>query len=139
MSGTFEHIDVPPTLVSFAVAVDDAKNLVTPEFKGAGHYVTMLVPALDHNDLPDFESLRHLFDRVHALISSGKAKAVYAVDMGGAAEGLVKMALGNRIGFKAADAYRRDRSLFGPRIRRDSSSRPDGSEDLTLQTCRSSA
>ncbi len=112
MSGTFEHIDVPPTLVSFAVAVDDAKNLVTPEFKGAGHFVTLLVPVLDHNDLPDFESLRHLFDRVHALISSGKAKAVYAVDMGGAAEGLVKMALGNRIGFKAADDID-NRSLFG--------------------------
>ena len=112
MSGSFENIDVPPTLVSFAVAVRDAKNLATPEFKSAGHNVYLLSPATDENGLPDFDSLNALFDRVHSLILSGKICAAYTVDMGGAAEGIVKMALGNRVGFRLADGID-DRTLFG--------------------------
>lgn len=100
MSGTFEKIDVPPTLVSFAIAAEDAKNIVTPEFKKSGDKVCLIQPEYDENNLPNYESLKAVFEKVHELIHSGKAKAVYTVDLGGVAEGIVKMSMGNRIGFK---------------------------------------
>ncbi len=101
MSGTFENIDVPPTLVSFAIAPMDAKNIVTPEFKKAGDKVYLIAPEYTENKLPDFASLREVFERVHAIAASGKASAIYTVDAGGIAEGVMKMSFGNRIGFKA--------------------------------------
>ncbi len=110
MSGSFEKIDVPPTLVSFAIAAHDAKKIVTPEFKAAGDKVYLIAPKYNVDMLPDFESLRNVFDKVYALASEGKAKAIYTVDLGGVAEGLVKMSLGNRIGFKAAEID--DATLF---------------------------
>ena len=111
MSGTFEHIDVPPTLVSFAVAALDAKQIVTPEFKSAGSRVYLLKPEYTEDKLPDFASLRALFDKVHEIAAAGKAKAIYTVDAGGVAEGIIKMSLGNRIGFKADNIDAR--TLFG--------------------------
>ncbi|MBQ8552124.1 MAG: phosphoribosylformylglycinamidine synthase [Clostridia bacterium] len=101
MSGTFENIDVPPTLVSFAIAPMDAKKIVTPEFKQAGDKVYYLAPAYTADKLPDFASLRELFTKVYNIAASGKAKAIYTVDAGGVAEGLMKMSFGNRIGFKS--------------------------------------
>ncbi|MBE6612077.1 MAG: phosphoribosylformylglycinamidine synthase [Ruminococcaceae bacterium] len=101
MSGTFENIDVPPTLVSFAIAPMDAKKIVTPEFKQAGDRVYLIKPAYNEDKLPDFASLRDVFDKVYAIASSGKAKAIYTVDAGGVAEGLMKMTFGNRVGFKS--------------------------------------
>ncbi|MBQ8509098.1 MAG: phosphoribosylformylglycinamidine synthase [Clostridia bacterium] len=111
MSGTFEKIDVPPTLVSFAVAALDAKKIITPEFKKAGSKVYLLTPAYTEDKLPCFESLRALFDQVHGLAEEGKALSIYTVDAGGVAEGIMKMGFGNRIGFKSAgiDA----KKLFG--------------------------
>ena len=100
MSGSFEKIDVPPTLISFAIAPFDAKSVVTPEFKAAGDNVCLIEPNYTDDGLPDFKSLEYVFDEVHKLISEGKAKAVWAVDMGGVLEGVVKMCLGNRIGFR---------------------------------------
>ncbi len=101
MSGTFENIDVPPTLVSFAIAPMDAKKIVTPEFKAAGDKVYYFAPKYNEDKLPDFASLRELFEKVYAIAASGKAKAIYTVDAGGVAEGLMKMSFGNRIGFKS--------------------------------------
>ncbi len=100
MSGSFENIDVPPTLVSFAIAATEASKLVTPEFKSAGDRVYLIEPKYEENGLPCYESLREVFDRVYGLISSGKATAVYTLDLGGAAEGIAKMCMGNRIGFE---------------------------------------
>jgi len=110
MSGTFEKIDVPPTLVSFAIAAFDAKKIVTPEFKAAGDRVYLFVPKYTKDNLPDFVSLRDVFDTVHAIAEAGHAKAIYTVDLGGVAEGIMKMSMGNRIGFNG-DVD--DRSLFG--------------------------
>ena len=99
MSGSFEDIDVPPTLVSFAIAAADANRIVTPEFKKAGDMVCLIEPEYTEDLLPDYESQKKVFEKVHELISSGRASAVYTVDMGGVLEGLVKMSMGNRIGF----------------------------------------
>ena len=100
MSGTFENLDVPPTLVSFAVAASDTKKIITPEFKAANNSVYFIEPKFDENMLPDFDDLKKVFDYIHELADSGKAKAIYTVGFGGIAEAIVKMSFGNDIGFK---------------------------------------
>ena len=104
MSGTFEKLDVPPTLVSFAVTTDKVQNIVSPEFKAAGHKVYLLTPEYDADGLPVTASLLSLFDTVTALQRSGKAVSTYTLGMGGVAEAVLKMAIGNGIGFKYEDA-----------------------------------
>ena len=99
MSGTFENIDVPPTLVSFAITTDKVTNIVSNEFKAAGHTVCLLQPEYDENGLPVTASLLKLFDTVTAMLRNGKAVAAYTLGMGGAAEAILKMALGNGLGF----------------------------------------
>ena len=104
MSGTFEKIDVPPTLVSFAVTTDNTKNIVSPEFKGAGHKVVILKPEYDENHLPVASSLIDIFATVTKLMRDKKVAAAYTPTYGGVAEAVLKMAMGNRIGF----AYNKD-------------------------------
>ena len=104
MSGSFEDIDVPPTLVSFAIGTARTGDIITPEFKQAGHTVCVLRPAY-HNDIPDFADVRRGFDTVYALAQAGKVAAAWAVDFGGVAEAVCKMGFGNGIGFKFAAAY----------------------------------
>ena len=99
MSGTFENLDVPPTLVSFAVTTGKAAHVVSPEFKAAGHTVCLLVPEYDENGLPDTQSLLTHFDLVTRLLHSGAALAAYTPGMGGVAEAVMKMAFGNGYGF----------------------------------------
>ena len=103
MSGSFENIDVPPTLVSFAVTTENIKNIISPEFKAAGHRVVMIKPEYTADSLPDTASLLKVYDEVHSLVEKGKAAAVYTPGMGGAAEAVLKMAMGNSIGFEFAD------------------------------------
>jgi len=100
MSGSFENLDVPPTLVSFAVTTEKCGNIVSPEFKAAGHQVLLLTPEYDENNLPKAESLMQLMDTVTELMRSGKAVACYTPGLGGVAEAVMKMAFGNSIGFK---------------------------------------
>ncbi|MDE6425246.1 MAG: phosphoribosylformylglycinamidine synthase [Ruminococcus sp.] len=100
MSGTFENIDVPPTLVSFAVSTAQANKVVSTEFKEVGNDVIMIVPEYDRNGLPVFASLKKVFDKVENLISSGRASAVWTIGYGGVAEGIAKMCFGNRLGFE---------------------------------------
>ncbi|MGN0547274.1 MAG: phosphoribosylformylglycinamidine synthase [Acutalibacteraceae bacterium] len=102
MSGSFENIDVPPTLVSFAVTTENIKNIISPEFKAAGHRVVMIKPEYTADNLPDTASLLKVYDEVHSLVEKGKAAAVYTPGMGGAAEAVLKMAMGNSIGFEFA-------------------------------------
>lgn len=96
MSGSFEDIHVPPTLVSFAVTTDKISEIVSPEFKAAGHKIVWLKPEYDKNGLPKAESLIKLFDKVKAM----KPYACYTPGMGGVAEALMKMSFGNGIGVK---------------------------------------
>ncbi len=100
MSGTFENIDVPPTLVSFAVSTASSRKVVSPEFKNADSTVILIKPDYDENGLPVFESVRNTFAYVEKMIDDGRAKAVWTLGGGGVAEGIAKMCFGNRIGFK---------------------------------------
>ncbi len=111
MSGSFEDIDVPPTLVSFAVTTENIKNIVSPEFKAAGHKVVLLKPEYTADNLPETASLLKVYEEVYALVTAGKAAAIYTPGMGGAAEAVLKMAMGNGIGFDFADVSLDD--IFG--------------------------
>ena len=99
MSGTFENIDVPPTLVSFAVSTASSRKIVSPEFKDTDSTVIMIKPDYDENSLPVFESVKNCFTYVEDMIENGRAKSVWTVSGGGVAEGIAKMCFGNRIGF----------------------------------------
>ena len=106
MSGSFEDLDVPPTLISFAVAVGSLDHVMSPEFKGAGHRVLLLEPAYQLDGvLPEADSLKAAFAAVEALVRSGAALAVATPGFGGAAEALFKMCVGNRLGFSVSDDY----------------------------------
>ena len=102
MSGTFENLDVPPTLVSFAVTTGKVQDAVSPEFKGAGHTLCLVKPEYDENKLPKTASLVDTFRLVTELLRSGKAVAAYTPGMGGVAEAVMKMAFGNHIGVEFA-------------------------------------
>ncbi|MEY8364981.1 phosphoribosylformylglycinamidine synthase [Anaerovoracaceae bacterium 41-7] len=99
MSGTFENIDVPPTLVSFAVTTGDARRIISPEFKQVDGNVVMFTPEKDKEGLPKAESLKEIYDTVHRLISDGKIVSAYTPGFGGVAEAILKMTMGNDIGF----------------------------------------
>ncbi len=100
MSGSFEQLDVPPTLVSFAVTTEKVQNLLTPEFKGAGHVVCLLEPPCNKAGLPDPECVKAVFAQVTEMARAGKLAAAYAVGFGGVGEAVMKMAFGNGIGFR---------------------------------------
>ena len=100
MSGTFEHIHVPPTLISFAVTTGEANQIISNEFKKAGHKVVLVKPETDENGLPNAVSLKNVFEQIYNLCESKKACAVYAIGCGGIAEAVLKMAVGNMIGFR---------------------------------------
>ncbi|MEG2698147.1 MAG: phosphoribosylformylglycinamidine synthase, partial [Ruthenibacterium sp.] len=102
MSGSFETIDVPPTLVSFAIAPGETQDVITPEFKLPGSKIVLLQPAMRSALLPEAESQTHIFAQVEALMRAGKVLSAWTPGLGGVAEGLVKMCLGNRVGFCAA-------------------------------------
>jgi phosphoribosylformylglycinamidine synthase len=104
MSGSFNDMDVPPTLVSFAIAPNEAEYVVTPEFKSPGNQV-VLFPAGS-----TLHETKQTWKNVRTLVTEGAISAAWAVTDGGAAEGIFKMALGNSIGFKAADDI--DANLF---------------------------
>ncbi|MBQ7384369.1 MAG: phosphoribosylformylglycinamidine synthase [Clostridia bacterium] len=104
MSGSFENIDVPPTLVSFAVTTDKIDNIVTNDMKAAGHKVICLCPEYDANGLPVAASLMETFDKVTKLMREGKVYSAYTPTYGGIAEAIFKMCIGNGLGFEFSDA-----------------------------------
>ena len=112
MSGSFEQLDVPPTLVSFAVTTDKIGNIVSPEFKEAGHPVVWLCPEYGPDGLPVANSLKETFKTVNKLMKKGKVKAAYTPGFGGVAEAVLKMSLGNGIGLKFDEGCTMD-ELFG--------------------------
>ena len=103
MSGSFEKLDVPPTLISFAVTTDKCDNVISPEFKKAGSKVVLLAPDYDEAGLPTKDSLLALFDKVTSLMRDGKVLAAYTPTIGGVAEAVMKMAMGNGYGFDFDD------------------------------------
>ena len=104
MSGTFEDIDVPPTLVSFAVTTDKVQNIVSPEFKKAGSKVVLLAPIYDKDtNLPNTESQIRTFNKVTELMREGKVLSAYTPTYGGIGEAIMKMCFGNGFGFKFND------------------------------------
>ena len=102
MSGSFENLHVPPTLVSFAVAVVDANKVISPEFKSPGHKVYLVECPRDGDGVPDFDALKKNFARVHELINDGKIISASTVQTGGIAAAVAKMSVGNDIGFAFA-------------------------------------
>lgn len=99
MSGSFEDIHVPPTLVSFATTTDKIDSIISPEFKKAGNNVVVLEPEYDEAGLPKIDSLLKNFDTVTKLIREGKVLSCWTPGFGGIAEGIYKMSLGNSFGF----------------------------------------
>ena len=112
MSGTFEDIHVPPTLISFAVTTDELCKVVSPEFKGRGHEVVWLRPELGEDGLPKAESLIKNFKLVRTLVDNGLVAACYTPGFGGPAEAVFKMAIGNNIGFEFDEGISM-REMFG--------------------------
>lgn len=102
MSGTFEHIHVPPTLAAFAVDVMKADHALSPEFKQAGSRVYLVPAPKDEQDLPVFAKLRENFARIHDLTAAGKVLSAQSIGVGGVAAAVTKMAFGNEIGFTFA-------------------------------------
>ena len=103
MSGSFEQMNVPPTLVSFAVTTGKISDVVSPEFKNADSNVVLFKPEYDENGLPVADSLIKLYNKVTELSRSGKLKAIATPTYGGIGEAIMKMCFGNMLGFKFAD------------------------------------
>ncbi len=102
MSGSFENLDVPPTLVSFAVAIGNTDNVISPEFKLPGSKVVLLQPEYDDALLPNINSLKAVFAKAEELIAAGKVLSASTPGYGGIAEQIFKSGLGNHLGFKLA-------------------------------------
>ncbi len=105
MSGTFNDIDVPPTLVSFAVDVAKKQDVVTSELKKPGSKLVLFEIETDDYDLPKYDKVMQLYDAVHAITTSGQALSSYAVGFGGVLEAVSKMAFGNKLGVTLDSAY----------------------------------
>ena len=102
MSGTFKDMNVPPTLISFAVSAADVNNIISPEFKKAGSKVLLVSIKKDDNLIPDFEDIKNKYGILHDAISNKKVLSAHTVGYGGVAAAISKMTLGNQIGFKAS-------------------------------------
>ncbi len=112
MSGSFESIDVPPTLVSFAICSAELDYVVSPEFKKAASKVVLLSPEYDKNGLPNVESLQKNLKLIAKLAKEKKIVSAYTPTRGGIAEAVYKMAIGNGIGFTFDNAFTGD--IFAP-------------------------
>ena len=98
MSGTFQNINVPPMLMAFGITTVDARTVISPEFKAAGHKLYLVKHTPLANYMPDTEELKANFDFVSSAIESGKIVAGYAVGFGGVQEAVSKMSFGNKVG-----------------------------------------
>ena len=113
MSGSFNEIDVPPTLVSFAVDVAKEKDIITPEFKKAGNPIVWFKIAKDAYDLPDYAQMMDLYEKIHSLIGNGAICSAYALDGKGMAAAVSKMAFGNALGVAMSEKISAD-EMFEP-------------------------
>lgn len=102
MSGTFKDMNVPPMLMSFAVATMDARKAISPEFKRAGNVIAFVKASPLANGMPDTDALKSIFDMMHREIGSSNIVSAYAVGFGGVAEAISKMSFGNCIGARVS-------------------------------------
>ncbi len=98
MSGTYQDIHVPPTLISFACAHGEKKTVISPEFKKAGNYIYHFQHKTQENGLPNYQDLIAIYDFIHAQIKAGKVVSVKTIKEGGVAVALAKMSFGNQLG-----------------------------------------
>ena len=112
MSGSYNELDVPPTLVSFCIGVVDTNKVVSNEFKNTNSKVYLLKTKIDDNFIPDFEDLKENYEIIHKLINDEKVMAVSSIRQHGLADTIFKACIGNKIGFKLTD----NRCLFKPRF-----------------------
>ncbi|MBE5741990.1 MAG: phosphoribosylformylglycinamidine synthase [Clostridiales bacterium] len=112
MSGSFEDLDVPPTLVSFAVTTGKGDEVISNEFKKSGSKVYLITPDYDQNGLPVADSQKAVYDRVTKWMRAGKVLSCWTPTYGGVAEGVLKMCMGNGFGFEYAKEINND-TVFG--------------------------
>ncbi|NLY85539.1 MAG: phosphoribosylformylglycinamidine synthase [Tissierellia bacterium] len=112
MSGTFEDIDVPPTLVSFAVTTDKVQNIISPEFKKPNSTVALIRLDIDEKGMVDFEQLKSNYSLIKELVDEGEIISAITVKYGGIGRAIAEMAMGNKIGFKFKEIDKED--LFKP-------------------------
>lgn len=111
MSGSYNELDVPPTLTSFCVGTVDVEKVVSNEFKKENSEVLLLKTKIDENNLPDFNDLKENYEIIHKLINEKKVLSVSTIKEYGIADTISKMCFGNKIGFK----FTQDKCLFKPR------------------------
>lgn len=104
MSGSFEDIDVPPTLISFAVNADKVENIISPEFKGINNEVVLILLDIDNQGMVDFKELDKNYTRIKELINKGKIISANSIKNGGISRAISEMSFGNKIGFKFNEA-----------------------------------
>ena len=109
MSGTFNDIDVPPTLCSFAVDVASYMNVVTPELKKAGNILVKFNIDKNEYDIPSYEDALDKYGKLYKAIQNGLVESSYAVGFGGVIEAVSKMAFGNKLGVEIEEAYPADK------------------------------
>ena len=105
MSGTFEKLDVPPTLVSFAVTTSSIDRIVSPEFKSENNYVYLISPEINEYGYPKSDSFISVCSMISELIGKGRILSAYTPGFGGIGEAVYKMAIGNSIGFEFCDSF----------------------------------
>ncbi|WP_417402563.1 phosphoribosylformylglycinamidine synthase [Hominenteromicrobium sp.] len=116
MSGSFEDLDVPPTLVSFAVTMTKASKTISGAFKNVGNYAVLLpIPEDKETELPNWEALKAYYKNVLAKIADGSVLSAHVVKEGGAAAAVAKMAFGNKLGFKFEKTAENAELLFAPK------------------------
>ena len=116
MSGSFEDLDVPPTLVSFAVTMTKASQTISGAFKYAGNYAVLLpIPEDEETQLPNWEALKAFYNDVLAMIEDGAIVSAHVVKEGGAAAAVAKMAFGNKMGFTFNTDAQDAALLFAPK------------------------
>ena len=111
MSGSYNELDVPPTLASFCIGVVDTNKVVSNEFKKAGSKVYMLKTKEAEEFMPDFDDLKENYELIHKLVQEGKALSIATIRQFGIADSITKMCIGNKIGFE----FKANKCLFKPR------------------------
>ncbi|MFD3156634.1 phosphoribosylformylglycinamidine synthase [Haloimpatiens sp. FM7330] len=113
MSGSFKDLNVPPTLVAFAVNTAKTKNIISPEFKNSGSKVVLIEAVRDENELPNFDILKKNYEKINELIKKGYVRAAGTVKTGGISEIISKMCFGNKIGMKFTEKLNK-KEIFAP-------------------------
>ncbi|MEN8152860.1 MAG: phosphoribosylformylglycinamidine synthase [Acidobacteriota bacterium] len=113
MSGSFKELNVPPTLITFALDTVNVGDIISPEFKKPGNVILMFRVSRDQYEIPDFSSMRRNYSLISKNIKEKNILSAFAVTRGGVAEALSKMSFGNRIGFTLDDSFRNE-NLFTP-------------------------